>query len=52
MMVSYNTAKSAIDALIEAGLVEQLGDQARNRAFLCRPLFDLLFYGSSAIERS
>jgi Fic family protein len=52
MMVSYNTAKSAIDALIEAGLVEQLGDQARNRAFLCRPLFDLLFYGSSAIEGS
>ncbi len=52
MKVSYNTAKAAIDSLIEAGLVERLGDHARNRAFLCRPLFDLLFHGKGKPEES
>lgn len=50
MKVSYNTAKSAIAALTEAGLVERLGNGTRNKAFVCRPLFNLLFYGSAQLE--
>lgn len=46
MNVAYNTAKSALDVLIDAGLVERIGDRTRNSAYLCRPLFNLLFFGN------
>lgn len=46
MNVAYNTAKSALDVLVDAGLVERIGERTRNSAYLCRPLFNLLFYGN------
>ncbi|RYG36792.1 Fic family protein [bacterium] len=42
---AYNTTRSALETLADAKIVERIGDRKRDQAYLCRPLFDLLFFG-------